>query len=177
MDFLDVMQVYFRGEKLEAAWFILPLGLALVGLGAVALKVETGGFAWGIAVPSAIFGLVLISIGAGIALRTSGQVADLEAGYQEAPAAMVAEELPRMQKVNANFHSTFLVGGVLTAVGLILLFAVRTDWSHGVGAVLILACALLFLIDGFASRRAVPYTAALEQLAQEHDVAPRSNSR
>ena len=52
MSFLEIMNTYFRGEKIEALFFILPIGLALIAFGAVALKAEHGGFAWGVAVPA-----------------------------------------------------------------------------------------------------------------------------
>jgi hypothetical protein len=38
MSFLEIMDIYFRGEKLEALWFILPAGILLQTFGAVALK-------------------------------------------------------------------------------------------------------------------------------------------
>jgi hypothetical protein len=46
----------------------------------------------------------------------------------------------------------------------------KADWAHGVGPAIILIGAMGFLIDGFAERRARPYTEALEALAAEHDV-------
>ena len=76
MPFLDVMHAYFRGERIEALYFIVPIGLLMVAFAAVGL-------------------------------RTAGQVAEIEAG---------------------------------------------------------------FLIDGFAERRARPYTQALKVLAAEQDV-------
>lgn len=170
MSFLDVMQAYFRGEKLEAIAFIIPIGILLVAFGAVALKVERGGFAWGAAIPCFLFGLVLIATGAGIAGRTAGQVAEITKSFEEAPTTMLQKELPRIQKVNANFEVTFIAFGVAAAIGLALIFLVRTDWAKGLGSVLILIGAIGFLIDGFAERRAVPYTAALEKLAQQHQV-------
>lgn len=167
MSFLDVMNTYFRGEKLEAWFFILPVGVLLFALGIVALKVERGGYAWGVAIPCFLVGLTFIGTGIGVGARTNGQVAELTRGYEAAPAQMVKEELPRMQKVNANFRATFAVFGVLTAVGLVLIFAVRTGWAQGLGSALVLISALGFLIDGFAGRRTVPYTEALEQLESQ----------
>jgi hypothetical protein len=168
MSFLDTMQTYFRGEKLEALFFILPLGLALLAFGAVALKAERGGYAWSIAVPAILFGLVLVSTGIGVGARTNGQVAALKKSYEKTPAAMVKKELPRMQKVNQNFRTTFYAFGVLTLLGLILHFAIRAGWSRGLGSVLILVGAIGLLIDGFAERRAEPYTKALTELADKH---------
>jgi hypothetical protein len=39
MSFVEIMQIYFRGEKLEAFWFILPIDIFLIILGIVTLKV------------------------------------------------------------------------------------------------------------------------------------------
>ena len=171
MSFLDVLHTYFRGEKIEALAFILPIGLALLAFGLVILKVERNGFTWGAAVPSILFGLVLIGTGIGVGRRTSGQVAELTRSFEEAPAIMVQTELPRMHKVNANFRTTFWAFGMLVVLGLILLYLVRAEWAQGLGSALILAGAIGLLIDGFAERRAVPYTAALEDLAEQHQVS------
>lgn len=164
MPFLEVMHQYFRGEKLEAWFFILPSGLALVGFGITALRLERGSFAWGVAVPALLFGLVLAGTGLGVGLRTDRQVAALERGFSESPAALVLDELPRMKKVNANFRLTFVVFGVVVAIGLLLHYTVSAGWGRGLGAALVLIGGLGLLIDGFAERRAVPYTTALEQL-------------
>jgi hypothetical protein len=163
--FLQTMQAYFRGEKLEALWFIIPLGLTLVGFAVVAVKVERGGFAWGLAVPCALFGLVALVTGGVVAARTERQVAAIEQGFAEAPAALVATELPRMEKVNADFKAYFAGFAVLVATGLTLLLVVHSPWARGLGPALILIGGIGFVIDGFASRRAVPYTAALVELA------------
>jgi hypothetical protein len=166
MTFLDTMQAYFRGEKLEALLFIVPLGLALVGFAVVALRVERGGFAWGVAGPCLLFGLVALVTGGTVAARTDRQVAALERSWAEAPAELARAELPRMEKVNADFRTYFAGFAVLVAAGLALVLLVRQPWGRGLGPALILVGALGFLIDGFASRRAVPYTAALEELAR-----------
>jgi len=164
--FIEVMQTYFRGEKLEAIFFILPIGVLLVALGAVALKAERGGFAWGVAIPCFVFGLVLIGTGVGVGVRTSGQVAGIARSFEKEPSAIVRQELPRMEKVNANFRTTFTSFGVAAAIGLALVYLVGTDWAKGLGSVLILVGAVGFLIDGFAERRARPYTSALIELAE-----------
>jgi hypothetical protein len=170
MPFLDVMHTYFRGERIEALYFIVPIGVAMVAFAAVTLRAERGGFAWGLAVPLVLFGLFAIGIGAAVGLRTTGQVAAIEAGFQSDPGAMVADELPRMQKVNDNWPIYIVLYTTLVLVGLGLRFGLKADWAHGVGPAIILIGALGFLIDGFAERRARPYTEALEVLATEHGI-------
>ena len=77
MSFIEIMHTYFQGEKMEAIFFILPIGILLIAFGILALKVERGGYAWGVAVPCIICGLILAGTGAGIGIRTSGQIAEI----------------------------------------------------------------------------------------------------
>jgi len=51
MPFLEVMHAYFRGERVEALYFIVPIGVAMLAFAAVTLRAERGGFAWGLAIP------------------------------------------------------------------------------------------------------------------------------
>ena len=170
MPFLDIMHAYFRGERVEALCFIVPIGVAMLAFAAVTLRAERGGFAWGLAIPLIVFGLFAIGVGAAVGLRTAGQVEAIESGFQLEPSAMLADELPRMQKVNANWPIYIGMWTSMLLVGLGLRFGLKADWAHGVGPALILIGAMGFLIDGFAERRARPYTEALESLASELEV-------
>ena len=172
MEFLELMQAYFHGEKTEALFYILPAGILLLILAATGLASDRGGFGWGLAVPAIVFGLMFVGVGVGIGWRTGPQVAQLEESYQKDPAAMVAKELPRMEKVNDNWPRLVAAWALFVVAGLGLRFGFRADWAHGVGPALIICGALGFLIDGFAERRARPYTAALEALAAEHGASP-----
>ncbi|MCA2981926.1 MAG: hypothetical protein INH41_24210 [Myxococcaceae bacterium] len=164
MAFVEQMQDYFRGERIEALFFIVPAALVLFVLAAAALKSEGGAFGVAMAVPMVLFGLVALGTGLGVGLRTPGQVAALEKAYAASPQAMAAEELPRMQKVNAAWPVYLGVWTAAVVVGLALRFLVKADWAHGLGPGLIIVGAMGFLIDGFAERRARPYTQALEAL-------------
>jgi len=104
MPFLDVMHSYFRGERIEALYFIVPVGMAMLAFAAVTLRAERGGFAWGLAVPLALFGLIAIGAGAAVGLRTPGQVSEIEAGYQGDPSAMA--DSPHKGPVRAASHAT-----------------------------------------------------------------------
>ncbi|MGB5348621.1 MAG: hypothetical protein WBN10_03400 [Polyangiales bacterium] len=170
MPFLEIMHAYFRGERVEALCFIVPIGVAMLAFAAVTLRAERGGFAWGLAIPLIVFGLFAIGVGGAVGLRAAGQVAGVESGFQDDPGAMVAEELPRMEKVNANWPIYIGMWTAMVLVGLGLRFGLEADWAHGVGPALILIGAMGFLIDGFAERRARPYTAALKALAAEPHV-------
>jgi hypothetical protein len=170
MPFLEIMHAYFRGERIEALCFIVPIGVAMLAFAAVTLRAERGGFAWGLAIPLVSFGLFAIAVGAAVGLRTTSQVAAIESKFEASPAAMLADELPRMRKVNDNWPIYVVMWTALVLVGLGLRFGSKADWAHGVGPAIILIGALGFLIDGFAERRARPYTEALEALAADQRV-------
>ena len=101
--FLDVLRTYFRGERIEGLFFIVPFGLACLGFAAAILKGERTAFSFGVAAPFVVLGLVLVLVGGAVALRTPTQVDELTTLYQRDQAAFVAQELPRMARVNANW--------------------------------------------------------------------------
>lgn len=168
MELTEILQTYFRGEKIEAAFFIAPAGLVLLVVGIAALRAERGGFGWGVAVPCIGFGLVLLAVGIGVAGRTSGQVTALLGGYQASPAEMLRDEVARMHTVVRNFAITLPVFGAVAGLGLLVRFVLPWEWAKGAGPVLVLVGGIGLLIDGIADRRATPYVAALEAAAQEH---------
>ena len=175
MDFLTIMQTYFRGERLEAALFIAPVGLLLVAVAIGAWRSESGSFMWGAILTAVLFGLLLAGTGIGITARTAGQLAGLEAGFSTDVVAMLHAELPRMHTVMLNFSRTQPAFGVIALVGLGLRFGLRSEWATSAGSVLVTVGGIVLMIDGFAERRAHPYVAALEALAVEHGVAVGEN--
>jgi len=46
MKFLDVIHAYFKGEKSETLWFILPIGLAMLTYAFLLWRGETRDFTW-----------------------------------------------------------------------------------------------------------------------------------
>ncbi len=169
-----MVQTYFRGERLESALFVVPGGLLLIGLGIAAIRSETPAFAWSVAVPCFLFGLLFLGVGVGISLRTPGQVAALLQGLETDAANTLAAEIARMDKVLANFHLVLPTFGGIAFGGLVLRFAVSTDWAQGLGSILVLLGGIGLLTDGFASRRAVPY---IDALAAEHDRSSAERQR
>lgn len=169
MELLDILRTYFRGETLESAFFIAPAGLFLVALGVAAIRAETPTYGWAVAVPCFVCGLLLLGVGVGITVRTPGQVSALVEGLQADPAATVASEVVRMEKVMSNFHMTLPVFGAIAVVGLALRFGLSAEWAQGLGPTLVLLGGLGLLIDGFASRRAGPYVEALAAQARADD--------
>lgn len=159
--FLDVLRAYFRGERLEALIFIAPLGLASVAFAVALLRDERTGFTWGVAVPFLVLGLALVGVGLGVGLRTPGQVDALLQQHAAEPTAAIAQEAARMAAVNAWWPIYLRTWTAFAIVGLALRFGVSRDWALGLGTALLFFAGVGFMIDGFAERRARPYTEAL----------------
>lgn len=162
MSFLDVMHDYFKGERAEALLFIVPLGIASLVAGALLVFGVREAFARGVGAPCLVLGLVLAGVGGAVALRTPSQVATFEARYRADAASAVKEELARMRKVNAAWPVYLACWVAFAVAGLALRFGLRSDFAQGLGVALVFFGGAGLLIDGFAERRARPYTAALE---------------
>ena len=165
-DFIEVMHEYFRGEKL-AGYAMLAVGVQLAGFAVYVWRTQEGGFVWGLALPLAIVGVMVITV-APFFIAHNGRLAeDIARRYEEDPAALAQAEGERMTRVNANWPKLKLAWGAIAVVALILLLAVKKDWASGLGVALILVVAILFTIDVFGERRAAPYTEALGAIARD----------
>ena len=162
MKFLDAMTIYFQGEKTEALVFILPLGLLSLVFGGWLLSEGTAGFARGLAIPFVVMGLVMSIVGGVVGFRTPAQVDTLQAAIAREPASALRDERARMEKVNHAWPIYLGIWAAFGVVGLALRFATKGDFSQGLGIGLVFFCGVCLLIDGFAERRARPYTAAID---------------
>lgn len=166
MTFADIMDAYFRGERSEALYFIVPVGIVSLAFASALLCSERTAFTWGVAVPFLVLGLALVGVGGAVGLRTDAQVTELRAEYAASKSAFATKELARMRKVNAAWPVYLTTWAAFAVAGLILRFALKSDAANGVGVALVFFAGVGLLIDGFAERRARPYTQALEQLTQ-----------
>jgi hypothetical protein len=163
MKIFEALTTYFMGEKIEALVFILPLGLLSLVFGGWLLSESAGGsFARGVAIPFVVMGLVMGVVGSVVGFRTPSQVTTLTAAVEASPAQAIPEERARMERVNRAWPMYLAVWAVFGVVGLALRFGTHGDFTQGMGISLVFFCGVCLLIDGFAERRARPYTAALE---------------
>ncbi len=162
MNLIDMMVDYLRGEKLEALVFILPMGLVSLVFGAWLLTDTKEAFFRGVAWPFIVLGLALTITGATVGFRTPGQVEQLSAAYVAEPEKTRTEEQARMAKVNQAWPMYLTAWATFGIVGLLLRFALKNEFGRGIGTALVFFAGVGLLIDGFAERRAHPYTKALE---------------
>lgn len=162
--FIEILQAYFRGER-QTGIALVVVAVGLLGGAFWVFRTQSGGFAWSLLIPLLLAGLAFGGGGVALAARSDRQITELAARYEKEPEALVAEEAPRMAKVNANWPRLKLVWAVLIVVSLVLLMVVRREWASGLGLGLLLLSTILFFTDVFAERRAEPYTKALERAA------------
>jgi hypothetical protein len=161
MDIADALQSYFGAERLTGIVFA-AYGVVLFGFAAFMYHAHSGQFMWSLAVPLAILGLLAAGGGGWLAAKTGPQLAALQA--MAAP-DLLATELPRMAKVNANWLRLEITWTVIIASSLAMLWLGKRDWTTGLSLALLVAATSAMVLDVLAERRAKVYTAALERLS------------
>lgn len=156
--------IYFQGEKIEALVFILPIGLLSLIFCIWLLTDDGSAYARGVAIPFLVMGLLMTTVGAVVGYRTPAQVTRLEKALQSSPETVQAaliDEQRRMMKVNSAWSRYLAVWALMGVLGLLLRFATRGEFMHGLGIGLVFFCGVGLIVDGFAERRTHPYTEAL----------------
>lgn len=162
MTLFEAMATYFHGEKTEALVFILPIGLLSMVFGGWLISDHPGGFARGVAIPFLVMGLVMTIVGGVVGYRTPSQVERLQVSVAAAPSPTLDAERARMATVNRAWPAYLVVWAAFGVIGLALRFATSSDFTQGLGIALVFFSGVGLLVDGFAERRARPYTAALD---------------
>ena len=159
-DFVEVMQAYFRGEKLLGYGFV-AIGVPMIGFAIFVFRSQVGGFRLGLAIPLALVGVLITAAGPFFVRRNAQLAEDIEARYAEDPPALAAAEGERMAVVNANWPRLKLAWAVIAVAAMAGLLLVKVDWVQGLALALLCVTTVLFFVDTFGERRAVPYTDAL----------------
>lgn len=151
---------YFFAEKWEGLVFVV------VGVAAIVATIALWrGPYRGMGVPLVLVALVQIAVGGAVFLRTDAQVAELRAELDAAPAQLRAREVPRMEKVMANFrvYKAIEISVVALGIALALLFR-RRDFVFAAGIGCIVQGAFMLVLDLFAEHRGEAYLAAVRAL-------------
>jgi hypothetical protein len=160
MNVASIIEVYFRGEKSEAA-LILLAGLACLGLALWLWFAVREPFARGLAASLLLTATVGLGVGGGVYLRTDAQVRHLQQLERTNPAQFAAEEGPRIRQVVKSF-GLYRVGYAIAAIlALAFVFVVGTPLYHGLAVGLLVLAGLGFTIDYYAEARAVEYVRGL----------------
>jgi hypothetical protein len=152
---------YFDAEKAESLVF-LAVGLLGLGVAVYAFFWRGTPFAKGLSYPLCLVGLLFVTVGATILLRSDADKARVTQQLQTNQAALTTEEVPRMEKVMRGFVTYRYTELGLLLVGLVLSLALRSMvFWQGVGVGLVIMSATALTADFFAERRGGIYLAEL----------------
>lgn len=163
------VELYFNAEKSESLFFMVVgiLGVLSAIVLFFALKQI---WAKGAAIPVFLVGLLMVVVGYTVYSRSDAQRKDIAYKMDMNPNALTLQEIPRMEKVMANFVYYRYTEIFLLAAGIILFLVFRTkptgQWWMGLGLSLAIMAAIMLLADGFAERRGAQYFKGLKEFSK-----------
>lgn len=161
---LDALTAYFTGEKHGALALMIIGGAALT---AALVLLATKSDYRAMAIPLGLVAILQLAVGVGLYARTDPQVDALVEQHTAEPAALIAAEATRMDRVMKSFEVIKIVELALIAIGVALTYAfAHRPAIHAVGIGLIIQATTMLVFDLTAERRAVPYVDALRAAAE-----------
>ena len=109
-----------------------------------------------------MWGLLELGIGAGLFLKTGGQVAALQTQLAADRTTMIASERPRMEKVQRNFVIIEAVWVVMIIIGALIGWRMKENVTvSGIALAFVINAGVLLVFDVVAERRGATYLAQL----------------
>ncbi|MCJ8167863.1 hypothetical protein [Atopomonas sediminilitoris] len=156
------LEHYFASEKVSGYLLgllgLIALALCIALYKAAPALADYAQFIRGASISSAPFALIMLVVGAVIALRTDRQVQALQTLRRSNPSLLLEQEHTRMTKVVRGFRWYLRIEIAALLAGLALLFGPHSGaLQQGAGLGLLLLPAALLLIDGYLLRNAKRY--------------------
>ena len=159
------IEKYFIAEKQESLIF-LGIGIVALILAFVFFFYFKTNLHKGIAVPLALVGLILGTVGFTIYKRSDAQRIDNVYAYDMDPSKLKDKELPRMKKVMKSFvvYRYVEIFLFLVGAGLYIYFLrdINHDFWRGFGLALAIMALIALCADYFAEKRGYVYFNKLE---------------
>jgi len=160
------IEKYFLAEKQESLVFLI-IGIAAILLALILYFMVKTQVCRGLAVPLMLLGLMQSVAGYSVYVKSDDQRISQVYAYDMNPDQLKTTELTRMRKVKSNFTLYRWIEIGLLIAGIILVIWFRDGsgkifWM-GFGISLTLMAAELFIADYIAGKRAVSFTAQLEE--------------
>jgi predicted membrane channel-forming protein YqfA (hemolysin III family) len=163
------VELYFNAEKSESLFFMIVGILGVISALALFFFVKPT-WAKGAAIPVFLVGLLMVIVGAIVFSRSDEQRKDIVYKLDMNTEAIILEEIPRMEKVMANFVYYRYTEIFLLTAGVILFFVFRSksnaQWWMGLGLSLAIMAGIMLLADGFAERRGAQYFKGLKEFSK-----------
>lgn len=158
------IEKYFMAEK-QAGLLFLVIGILAILIAVVFFFLLKTNFYKGAAVPLLVLGLIEAAVGFAVYKRSDADRIRNVYAYDMNPQELRDKELPRMQKVNANFTIYRWAEIIFAVGGIVLLFLFRSNpektFWYGLGITLTIQALLLFAADTNAEKRAKEYRGKL----------------
>lgn len=164
MGFSEAVDLYFRGERITG-YALIPIGVVAVAAGVLLWRAHGAPMARGMGIPLLVAGVLMMAGGGFLVRAVDARAERLAAAHDDEPAAPLAAEIERIEKVNGNWMPLKIAWAALAATAFALLFFVSREWVHGLALTLLLIAAALTTLDTFAEKRAVTYESQLRALA------------
>ena len=156
----NAIDAYFQGESAESLVFA-ALGVVAISASLYLLWRYGDAMSKGLAIPLVLVGLVQISVGATVYLRTPRQVVALKAQYNQDPAGFKAEETVRMSNVMASFSVYKIIEVGFVLIGLAVTLMLGYPFWLGLGIGMLAQGALMLPADIIAEQRGTIYQSAI----------------
>lgn len=166
------IEKYFIAEKQESLVFLV-IGIGAIVLALIFYAVVKTQISRGAALPLLVLGLIQAIAGYAVYVTSDDQRVGMVYAYDMNPDKLKTVELTRMRKVNTNFTIYRWVEISALAAGILMIILFRDpsakNFWYGFGISLTLMAAELFTADFIAEKRAVHYTARLEDFSKKNE--------
>ncbi len=167
MDILKAATDWAKAELISTPFFVL-FGLAFIAASIGIGQVGKTDLAKAYIIPTAVAGILLVVIGAGLFFTNKSRIAQFEKAYQEDAVAFVASELERADATLKEYKNVvFTAIPLIIAACVVVLFFVNTPiWRASMISTIGMLTVILF-IDGLAHARIDEYKQQLLKANQE----------
>lgn len=159
------IEKYFDAEKSESLLFII-IGITAILLALIFFFYLKTNWHKGFAIPFLVVGLMHLTVGLTVYKRCDADRKRNVYAYDMNPGDLKTNEIPRMQKVNANFviYRFTEIALLLAGAGIFFYFRNYTEKSFwaGLGMALAIEAAISLGADFIAEKRAHQYTTGLQ---------------
>jgi hypothetical protein len=164
------IEKYFLAEK-QAGLLFLVIGAIAIVVAVVFFLVLKTNFYKGAALPLVLIGILQLAVGIAVFKRSDEDRFRNVYAYGMDPNQLRDKELPRIKAVNKNFVLLRWVEVLLLLAGIGLMFYFKSNTGKtfwfGLGVALAIQAVLMLGADYFAEKRALQYTAGLEQFLKK----------
>lgn len=164
---IDFVKTYFTEEKIESIFFII-VGVISIFLAFIFWFIIKYSLYNGFAYPLLIIGIIQLTVGTVIFVRSPKDIARVEQMIKDTPEKIKSEELPRMNNVMKSFETYQWIEIAFIIIGLILYIyfysSSQTFWK-GLGFGLLIQGSLMLSLDLIAKDRAIKYVDQLTKIS------------